>query len=204
MELDRTRNPKLELSYTVNPIINHGNKPLNAYIFSEKDLPGYRKAGSRSHRNNVDNKEGVDKKKRYQNRVIPKSTRLAQVVKSESFLTPVENEHTKMVRIQRQRDEDASRKEVKLDMEEGFAPEIQSIMNLNKNKKDMMGFARGKAGKQKSQEQKAARLPKNELLDKLMQLFRRYQYWSMRALRETLVQPEACTFSPFLLCGHHR
>lgn len=38
--------------------------------------------------------------------------------------------------------------------------------------------------------QKAARIPQNELLDKLFALFKQYNYWSMKALREKTQQPE--------------
>jgi transcription initiation factor TFIIF subunit beta len=38
---------------------------------------------------------------------------------------------------------------------------------------------------------KAARIPQNELLDKIFACFRRYNYWSMKALRAELQQPEA-------------
>ena len=38
---------------------------------------------------------------------------------------------------------------------------------------------------------KAARMPQNELLDRIFECFRRYNYWSMKALRAELQQPEA-------------
>jgi len=38
---------------------------------------------------------------------------------------------------------------------------------------------------------KAARIPQNELMDKIFACFRRFNYWSMRALRTELQQPEA-------------
>lgn len=34
-------------------------------------------------------------------------------------------------------------------------------------------------------------MPQNELLDKIFECFRRYNYWSMKALRAELQQPEA-------------
>lgn len=43
----------------------------------------------------------------------------------------------------------------------------------------------------KPQQQKAARMPQNELLDKIFECFRKYNYWSMKALRAELQQPEA-------------
>lgn len=42
----------------------------------------------------------------------------------------------------------------------------------------------------KPQLSKAARMPQNELLDRIFECFRRYNYWSMKALRAELQQPE--------------
>ena len=39
--------------------------------------------------------------------------------------------------------------------------------------------------------QKTARMPQNELLDKIFACFSKYNYWSMKALRAELQQPEA-------------
>jgi transcription initiation factor TFIIF subunit beta len=38
---------------------------------------------------------------------------------------------------------------------------------------------------------KTARMPENELMDRIFGCFRRYNYWSMKALRAELQQPEA-------------
>lgn len=38
---------------------------------------------------------------------------------------------------------------------------------------------------------KTARMPQNELLDRIFECFSRYAYWSMKALRAELQQPEA-------------
>jgi len=38
---------------------------------------------------------------------------------------------------------------------------------------------------------KAARIPKNQLLDMIFECFREYQYWSMKALRQRTHQPDA-------------
>jgi transcription initiation factor TFIIF subunit beta len=37
---------------------------------------------------------------------------------------------------------------------------------------------------------KAARIPENQLLDLIFECFRQYQYWSMKALRQKLQQPD--------------
>lgn len=38
---------------------------------------------------------------------------------------------------------------------------------------------------------KAARIPKNQLLDLIFDCFRQYQYWSMKALRQRTQQPDS-------------
>ena len=43
----------------------------------------------------------------------------------------------------------------------------------------------------KHQDNKATRMPQNELLDMMQGCFRRYKYWPMKALRAELQQPEA-------------
>ena len=38
---------------------------------------------------------------------------------------------------------------------------------------------------------KAARIPKNQLLDLIFDCYRQYQYWSMKALRQRTEQPDS-------------
>jgi len=47
-----------------------------------------------------------------------------------------------------------------------------------------------KAGKKRQQE-KAVRISQEDLLDALQSCFREYRYWSLRALKQRLRQPEA-------------
>lgn len=47
------------------------------------------------------------------------------------------------------------------------------------------------ATKERPQLMKTARMPQNELLDRIFDCFRKYNYWSMKALRAELQQPEA-------------
>ena len=170
----------------------------NTFVFSEKDLPGYKK-GTKNNKNTAEGGEvlgpkgaGVDKNKRRPFlRAIPKQTRLAHVVTTEMNCMPMENDTTRAIRKQRQAEEDQNKHEVKLDMDENYAPEIQSFQNLSKKPNAFGGLARAKPNKPKPQENKAARMPRNELLDRLFACFAEYRYWSMRALRETLHQPEA-------------
>lgn len=50
---------------------------------------------------------------------------------------------------------------------------------------------KGPAAGQRPQLMKTARMPQNELLDRIFDCFKRYNYWSMKALRAELQQPEA-------------
>jgi len=47
------------------------------------------------------------------------------------------------------------------------------------------------AGRRKPEHLRAARIPKNQLLDILFQCFRQYEYWPLKALRKRTDQPEA-------------
>jgi transcription initiation factor TFIIF subunit beta len=60
-------------------------------------------------------------------------------------------------------------------------------MKLIRQQKDT-GATKSKAA---AQDTKTARIPQNELLDRIFNCFRRYAYWSMKALRAELQQPEA-------------
>lgn len=187
---------KVERDYDVN---NLASNTTNTYVFSEKDLPGFKKGG-KSSKNTPEvgdapgaSKAGVDKNKRLQSvrRAIPKQTRLAHVITREFNCMPQETQTTRDIRQQRLLEEERNKHEVKLDMDDNYAPEIQSFINLNKKRDNVTGPLRAKFTKPKPQENKAARMPRNELLDRLFECFGEFKYWSMRALRERLHQPEA-------------
>jgi transcription initiation factor TFIIF subunit beta len=55
----------------------------------------------------------------------------------------------------------------------------------------MLQKSTGATSKAKGQDMKTARMPKNDLLDCLAACFKKYSYWSMKALRAELQQPEA-------------
>jgi TFIIF, beta subunit HTH domain len=62
------------------------------------------------------------------------------------------------------------------------------------------GSARTKAD---AQNNKATRIPKNELLDLLFKCFQEYAYWSLKGLREYVKQPEVypSTMSLITVCS---
>lgn len=54
----------------------------------------------------------------------------------------------------------------------------------------------------KAQESKAARIPQNELLDLIHNAFKKYKYWSLKALKAEVNQPEAYLKQTLELVAH--
>ena len=191
-------------------------KVQNTFFFTEQDLPGFKSRSgkgfdpatanlpARLTRQKFDNKaapggekQPFDPKKRFQpyyRRAIPKKTTLVGKVGVELNCTPVNNPETNRILAER--------------THLAMVPKASSV-HLTGDKKAMVrgfmqpgtiaaqsafgGFIKNTAAtKAKSaQEHKTARIPQNELLDLLFQCFREYKFWSMKALRERLKQPEA-------------
>lgn len=49
---------------------------------------------------------------------------------------------------------------------------------------------KSKKTKQQAKDAKTARIPENELLDRIFQCFREYNYWSLKAIKAAIPQPE--------------
>jgi transcription initiation factor TFIIF subunit beta len=71
----------------------------------------------------------------------------------------------------------------------GFIVRVPSCFHITGT--DYSQKTKGTAAGHRPQLSKTARMPQNELLDKIFECFRRYKYWSMKALRAELQQPEA-------------
>ena len=63
--------------------------------------------------------------------------------------------------------------------------------NSNLSTFNAFGLSSRPSTKKKAPKEKAVRMPQEELLDALDRCFRRYSYWSLKALRNELKQPEA-------------
>ncbi|KAI9740363.1 MAG: hypothetical protein M1834_004942 [Cirrosporium novae-zelandiae] len=179
----------------------------NTFVFSEKDLPGYAsKMGTGSPAPDMatkdikrpDTKFKIDKKKRYQDsyrKAIPKQTAIAGSVKTELNCIPVENSeymrlfsvlHNQAVKPKRQTQFLAGKVGTHGGnlLNPGTIGTGASFDNFIKTTND--------TNKRKgNQALKAARLPKNELLDAIFKCFQRYQYWYLKSLKAELMQPEA-------------
>lgn len=172
------------------------NNPINTYIFTEKDLPGYRAAhwNSRSYQRSdrIQKSYGANNSRNMnrQRRSIPKKTALVGYSRQEASLHPIENEE--YARIEAAKDRAAARAEA--------LAATRAFENLPPGMIDRPGMgglwsqftkAGAKAKPANRQLNKAERLPQNELIDAIVNCFRRYPYWGFKTLVRDLRQPEA-------------
>ncbi|KAH9908726.1 transcription initiation factor IIF, beta subunit-domain-containing protein [Xylariomycetidae sp. FL2044] len=190
----------------------------NTFLFTEKNLKGFKseslgansdipphirrqqlerqRAKEREKEKEKDKTiDGGVRKGKFQPRykkAIPKKTVLAGKFRHELSCQPVLTDETKY--LMRIRNDDALKSKVTTTITAGRGPTgvIQAGAHVSNDK--FSNFIRTvpepkKAKKQK--EEKAARMPQQELRDKLFQCFERFSYWSMKAFKQTLVQPEA-------------
>ncbi|KAF2096550.1 hypothetical protein NA57DRAFT_78154 [Rhizodiscina lignyota] len=164
-------------------------EPQNTFLFTEKDLPGYR-PGIYNHRGGQ--RTGVQKRSNFRSRrSIPKKTALAGYSRHEFMLHPIENEEYR--RIQR----------VKREAEFAAAQAEANIIENEDTRENAQDAAAGqwraftgakqRSGQQQAKRQlnKAERLPENVLFEKLFGCFRQYAYWNFKSLVRAVHQPEA-------------
>ncbi|KAI2624357.1 transcription initiation factor IIF, beta subunit-domain-containing protein [Hypoxylon sp. NC1633] len=186
----------------------------NSFLFTEQDLPGYkskvqnkdipahlRPKPERPRENtqaegdsNNNNKRG--RKGRYQpyyRKAIPKKTVLAGRFRHELNCRPSWTEETKhWLNI---RNNDAMKPKATTTLTSSARPlgVIQAGAHVSNDK--FSNFVRTgpevKKGAKKQKEEKAARIPKSELRDQIFRCFEEFNYWSMKAFKQQLRQPEA-------------
>ncbi|KAG4429157.1 hypothetical protein IFR05_015357 [Cadophora sp. M221] len=184
----------------------------NTFVFTEKDLPGFKSRSrakfdlasanmpSRLTRPKNDKpftKQPYDPYKRFQpyyRKAIPKRTTLAGRVVHEINCIAVDNkesQHLLAVRTLEAMRPKLHTKFVKEDLATLGPGFIQPGTIHAQNSFNDFIKTKNPATKERPQLMKTARMPQNELLDRIFDCFRRYNYWSMKALRAELQQPEA-------------
>jgi len=184
----------------------------NTYVFTEQDLPGFKSKSkakfdtasanmparlTRAKMDKAAAKQPWDASKRYQpyfRKAIPKRTTLAGKVAHEVNCVAMENEESERLLAERTLEAMKPKLGTKFLNEDvstvgtGFIqPGSVGAMN------SFGGFikTKGPGTTNRPQLSKTARIPQNELLDRIFNCFRKYNYWSMKALRAELQQPEA-------------
>jgi len=185
---------QLPTAFELEPQSIKGDMLKNTYIFTEKDLPGYKHSGLGQNRYGnpgyggysgvQDPKARVYKRTKYK-KAIPKQTSLVGTATRQYLAQPLSTREFITF--------DAARHKQAIQGSNLHTNIVDHINELNE-----MGNAQGRfdsfirpASKRKSQLNKAARIPKNELIDLLHKCFDRYQYWPMKTLKQETRQPEA-------------
>lgn len=166
----------------------------NTVIFSEKDQPGFkswrpnRVFKKDEQRKQWNDNNRINKNKRYTS-AIPKQVSLAGCVANEVTVTAVENAEYTHLRDERFREMFKPKRTVTfikgedIYMHDSMAA-AQHFTNFT------TGPSKTKTKGKKAME-KAVRISQEDLLDALNQCFKDFRYWSLRALKQRLHQPEA-------------
>lgn len=162
----------------------------NTYVFTEKDLPGFRGAGygmyNRGTRSAVQDPNARIQKRSKFKKAIPKQTSLVGHATRQYNAIPLE---TKEYR-------DFSAQRIKQAIQGSYITtiitkdtDVTDINNQNHLNEKFKNFIKP-LGKPKSQLNKAARVARADLIDILHACFDEYQYWPMKALKARTKQPE--------------
>lgn len=164
----------------------------NTYIFTEKDLPGYKPNGvgqnklgaSGSFGGMQDPKSRIQKRTKYK-KAIPKQTTLIGSATRQYLAKPLSTREFIAFDTARHRQAIQG-----ANTHTNIVENINELNVMDKTQSKFESFIRPAAAR-KSQINKAARIPRNELIDELHKCFDQFSYWPMRALKQRLKQPEA-------------
>ncbi|PMD26592.1 hypothetical protein NA56DRAFT_654403 [Hyaloscypha hepaticicola] len=184
----------------------------NTFVFTEQDLPGFKSKSkqkfdpasanmparlTRPKNDKPMSKQPYDPNKRFQpyyRKAIPKRTTLAGRVAHEVNCIAVDNPETERLLAMRTLEAMRPKKFTKFineDLSVISSDFIQPGTISAQNAFQTFIKTKGPAAGQRPQLMKTARMPQNELLDRIFDCFKKYNYWSMKALRAELQQPEA-------------
>jgi hypothetical protein len=177
-------------------------KVTNTYVFSERDLH-FKKEPSSS-QSSIQN--GANRFSPYPKpppSTFPRfplssslsnpsveATSIVGTVAHECTVTPVMNASYSKTVKSRVLEANQPKRQVQMLSEQNGIPDGSYLYNPKSNQpfgKFTGGNARTKTD---AQNNKATRIPKNELLDLLFKCFQEYAYWSLKGLREYVKQPE--------------
>ncbi|KAF9633422.1 Transcription initiation factor IIF beta subunit [Lasiodiplodia theobromae] len=204
---------KLQLRQTVNDFTEYPKEyklnvtnpqPLNEFVFSEKDLEGYnpnayKRPGRQGQQGTfagqgtgvkdgrVDkwwNKGGRGGKKQ----PIPKHTTLVARSSLDVNCIPVDN--AELARFRMRENKKTQQASNRLVLENNLHEFTRLIGGTTPAGNPTIDIQATRA-KPKSQDNKFARIPQNQLLDMLLKLFQEYKYWPIKALKDRTRQPEA-------------
>lgn len=182
---------QLPSAFELEPLSN--NEALkNTYVFSEKNLPGY-KPNSKNNANGAsgaaqDPKARVFKRGKYR-KAVPKHTALLGRPARQFLAKPLNTQDYIVFDAQRHR-QAVFGSNMKTNIVENFR-NLNEMTANEKTQARFNSFIQTAAPRKSNQLNKAARLPRNELVDILHGMFDQYKYWPMKAIKQQTNQPEA-------------
>jgi transcription initiation factor TFIIF subunit beta len=159
----------------------------NTYVFTEKDLPGFRGRGG--HQGGFggvqDPKARIQKRSKYK-KAIPKQTALIGHATRQYNANPLETkEYQEFSAARIKQAIQGSHMTTIITKDTEVSDVNNSIMLNNRFKNFIRPMTKGKP-----QQNKAARMARSDLIDVLHTLFDEYQYWPMKAIKQRTKQPE--------------
>lgn len=185
---------KLPSAFQLDPASVSDTLLGNTYVFTEEDLPGYRGGGygqwnrggaQGSYSGLQDPTSRVQKRSKYK-KAIPKQTALLGHATRQYNANPLETKEYKDFSAQRIKQAIQGSHTTTIMTKETDVTDFKTQNMLNERFKN---FIRP-TSKAKSQQNKAARISRAELIDILHSCFDEYQYWPMKALKTRTKQPE--------------
>ena len=182
--------------------INMTNRKVtNTYVFSERDLH-FKKEPSAS-QSSIQNGAArftpypkpppsiyLDLLSSHDSNIFVEATSIVGTVAHECTVTPVMNASYSKTVKSRVEIANKPKRQVQMLSDQNGAPTDGYLYNP-KLSQPFNKFTGGNVkSKTDAQNNKATRIPKNELLDLLFKCFQDYPYWSLKGLREHLKQPE--------------
>ena len=167
--------------------------PKNTFVFSEKNLPGFRPRNTRNQDalRGLDSREGAVKIEKPRGpRTIPKRTEYLGTVARELVCTPCDNKEYRQIEALR-RSQQTSNRTAFIDDVLAARHLQQAGMQLSLNEESFINTGPSALRKRPNQDNKATRMPEFELIDALQAAFAEYKFWPMSALRRRFKQPEA-------------
>ncbi|KAM7193499.1 putative transcription initiation factor [Naviculisporaceae sp. PSN 640] len=186
----------------------HDVNVKNTFVFTEQDLPSYAAKNKeraaalaqgipahllRQQQKATEPQQGQDRSRRsapYTRRAIPKKTTIAGTIKHEVFCTPMQNAETEAYLSAKAYDAIPPAQASKKRPDFMGLPLEKNEMRHSSNW-DQFIKVQAKPSKAKKMENRTARWPENKLMDELAKCFAMHKYWSIKAFRSRIPQPEA-------------
>lgn len=182
----------LPINYNVNLQADGYN---NTVVFSEKDLPGHdysHRPRSRQPYNQQSlglKPTGVRKPGTYRT-AIPKQTALAPMIQHTADAQPVHDES--YYRHFQKAYRNATKPKKTTTFQSGIDRGMHPGQNQGLSTFTSFGLTSrpGRGGRKPAPKEKNVRVSQDVLLDRIYQCFRKFKYWSLKALKNELKQPE--------------